>query len=75
MTPTMDNRYRDFMQDVMITLRANLRELRERKGFADPEELTYIEAKLLAYQELIAILEDSADEFGIPKEGLGLRDV
>jgi len=50
----------------------NLREIQERKNFADPEELTYIEAKLLAYHEMLSILRSSADEFGIPKEEIGL---
>ena len=68
----MEQRYQDFIRDVLITLHMNLHDLQERKGFADPEELTHIEAKLLAYQEMLAILKDSADEFGIPKEELGI---
>ena len=68
----MQSRYEDFIRDVLITLHMNLRELRERKNFADPEELSHIEAKLLAYEEMLSILKDSADEFQIPKENLGL---
>ena len=68
----MESRYDDFIRDVLITLHMNLRELRERKNFADPEELSHIEAKLLAYEEMLSILKDSADEFQIPKENLGL---
>lgn len=58
--------------DVLITLHMNLQELEERKGFADPEGLTYIEAKLMAYREMLSILQISANEFGIRKENLGL---
>ena len=64
--------YADFVRDVVITLHMNLRELEERKGFAEPEELTHIEAKLLPYREMLSILKVSAAEFGIPGEELGL---
>jgi len=50
----------------------NLRDLRERRSFADPGELTHIEAKLLAYQEMLSILRDSAEEFDLPLSDLGL---
>jgi hypothetical protein len=68
----MDRRFIEFIQDVMITIHANIREIRERKNFADPEELTHIEAKLVAYHEFLSILRSSADEFGIPRKELGL---
>jgi hypothetical protein len=61
-----------FLQDVLITIHANLREIQERKNFADPEELSYIEGKLLAYNEVLATLRSSADEFGIPRHEIGL---
>ena len=64
--------YPDFIRDVVITLHMNLHELEERKSFADPEELTHIEAKLMAYREMLSILQVSAMEFGIPKAELGL---
>lgn len=66
------NSYTEFIQDVVITLHLNLKELQERKNFAAPEELDHIEAKLLAYREMLSILRSSADEFGIDKEELGL---
>jgi hypothetical protein len=68
----MQARYEDFVRDVVITLHMNLREIRERKNFADPDELAHIEAKLLAYNEMLGILRDSAEEFGIPGKDLGL---
>jgi len=61
-----------FLQDVLITLHANIRDLKERKSFADPEELTHIEAKLIAYTEMLSILRSSADEFGIDRNEIGL---
>ncbi|HEY0653717.1 MAG TPA: hypothetical protein VGD65_11345 [Chryseosolibacter sp.] len=68
----MDRKSIEFIQDVLISIHENLHELQERKNFADPEELTYIDAKIMAYQEMIAILKASADQFGIPKEEIGL---
>jgi hypothetical protein len=68
----MEKRYIEFIQDVLITIHENLHELTERKGFADTEELTHIEAKILAYQEMIAILKASAIEFGLPLKEIGL---
>lgn len=68
----MDKRYIDFIQDVLISIHENLHELTERKGFADPEELTHIEAKILAYREILAIIKTSAGEFDLPKEEIGI---
>lgn len=66
------NNYPDFIRDVLITLHMNIRELRERRNFAEPSELDHINAKLLAYEEMLGILRDSADEFGVPKDEVGL---
>jgi hypothetical protein len=67
-----DFRYIEFIRDVLISVHENLRDLNARKGFADPEELTHIEAKILAYQEVLAILKVSAESFGLPKHEIGL---
>ena len=68
----MAEKYIEFLQDVLITLHSNIRELKERRNFADPEELTHIEAKLLAYTEMLSILRSSAEAFKLPKEEIGL---
>ena len=68
----MSSQHIAFIQDVLITIHVNIRELRERRTFADPEELTHIEAKLLAYTEVLGILQSSADEFGIDRDEIGL---
>lgn len=62
----------EFIQDVLISIHENIRELKERKNFADPEELTHIEAKLLAYHEVLGIIKFSADEFKIPTKEIGI---
>jgi hypothetical protein len=68
----MQIRFIEFIQDVLISIHENIRELQERKNFAEPEELIHIEAKLLAYQEILSIIRFSADEFKIPKDEIGL---
>jgi hypothetical protein len=67
-----DQRYIEFIQDVLISVHENIHELNERKSFADPEELGHIEGKLVAYQEIIAILKTSAEQFDLPKDSIGL---
>jgi len=66
------DRHVEFIHDVLISLHENLSELQQRKNFAEPEELSYIEAKIMAYQEVLAILKMSADQFKIPRQELGL---
>jgi hypothetical protein len=68
----MNSPYIEFIQDVLISIHENIHELNERKSFADPEELAHIDGKLMAYQEIIAILKTSADEFNLPKDSIGL---
>jgi hypothetical protein len=68
----MEKRYIEFIQDVLISIHENLHELTERKNFAEPQELTHIEAKIIAYQEMLAIIRMSAEEFKLPKEEIGL---
>lgn len=68
----MSHQFIPYLQDVLISIHENIRELKERKNFASPEELTHIEGKLIAYHEVLAILRMSADEFDIPKEDVGL---
>jgi hypothetical protein len=64
--------YIEYIQDVLISFHENMRELRDRKGFADPEELSHIEGKIIAYEEALAIMRMSAEEFNIPKHEIGI---
>ena len=68
----MNERYKDFIRDVVITLHMNIKETGERRGFAEPQELTHIEARLQVYHEMLSILRQSAEEFGVEREELGL---
>lgn len=67
-----DFRYIEYIQDVLISIHENLRELNQRRSFADPQELPHIDGKIMAYQEMLSILRMSAESFGLPKHELGL---
>jgi hypothetical protein len=67
-----DRRYIEFIQDVLISLHENLRELNERKNFSEPSERSHIEGKIQAYQEMFSILRMSAESAGISREETGL---
>lgn len=69
---SVERRYIEYLQDVLISIHENIHELNDRKAFADPEELGHIEGKLMAYREVIAILRESASGFGIPASEIGL---
>jgi hypothetical protein len=56
----------------LISIHENLHELQERKNFARPEELAHIEAKIVAYREMLAIISMSAQTFELPKSEIGL---
>ncbi len=68
----MTDSYAAFIRDVAQSVHANMRELTDRKGFADSEELDHIEGKLIAYQEVLAMLRASAAEHNLPLRELGL---
>lgn len=64
--------YIEYIQDVLISVHENLRELNERKSYAAPSELDHIEGKIQAYHEMLSILRMSAETFGLPKHEIGL---
>lgn len=68
----MEQRYIEFIQDILISIHENLHELTDRKSFADPEELPHIEAKIITYQEMLAIIRMSAEQFKLPLTEIGL---
>ena len=68
----MEKQYVEFIQDVLISIHENIKELSERKGFADPEALAHIDGKIIAYQEGLEILRMGAAQFDLPAHELGL---
>ena len=62
----------EYIQNIVIGLHENIREIRERKGWADPKELNYIETKLLTYNEVLQLLKMTAKDMHLEEEELGL---
>lgn len=69
---TYTQQLEDFIQDVLISIHANIRDLEEKRTFADPEEHNYIDGRLFSYVEMLAILRASARDTGIDPKQLGL---
>lgn len=67
-----EERLVSYIHDVLISIYDNIRDLKERKAFADPEELNYIEGRLSSYQEVVSIFKMSAREMGIKEDELGI---
>lgn len=64
----MKSKYKDLLINLVIQINENISEVSERKLFADEKELDYIEGKLMAYKEILAIIkldskEQSIDDF------------
>ena len=62
----------ELIQDVLITMYANIRDLEEKRAFADPEEQDYLDGRLMSYGEMLAILRASARDIGIDPKAIGL---
>ncbi|GAB4019051.1 hypothetical protein [Spirosoma koreense] len=69
---TYTQQLEEFIQDVLITVHANIRDLEEKRTFADPEEHNYIDGRLFSYVEMLAILRTSARDVGLSPTALGL---
>lgn len=69
---TYSQQLEEFIQDVLITIHANIRDLEEKRTFADPEEHNYIDGRLFSYIEMLAILRTSARDTGIDPKTIGL---
>ncbi|GAB3957766.1 hypothetical protein GCM10028805_51090 [Spirosoma harenae] len=67
-----ESRFEEFIQDVLITIYANIRDLEEKRTFADPDEHDYIDGRLVSYGEMLAILRASARDTGIDPKSVGL---
>jgi hypothetical protein len=62
----------EFIQDILITLHENIRDLQGRKVYADAEERDYLAGRLFSYREMLEIMKDSARRFGYDPAEMGL---
>jgi hypothetical protein len=62
------NKYLDFVEDTVISIYANMRDLREKLAYCDPEECEYISGRLFTYQEMLEILRFGVIKFDLKNE-------
>jgi len=62
----------DYIHNLLIGIHENIREIKNRKGWADSKELNHIETKLLTYNEVLQLFKFTANEMSLPEEELGL---
>ena len=67
-----EQRLTEYIHNVLISIHENIREIKERKNWADPKELAHIESKLLTYHEVIQIFKFTAKDMGLDEKELGL---
>lgn len=67
-----EQQFTDFWQDVLISVHENIRDLRQKQAFADPEEQNYIAGRLFSYEEMLEIFRMSAREAGLKPKEMGL---
>lgn len=72
MTTLTPRQLQDFIEDVLVSLHANIRDLEEKRTFADPEEHAYLDGRLFSYVEVLAILRVSAYDTGIDPKDIGV---
>lgn len=68
----MESEVRELLAEMVSTIHENIRDLQERRSFADAEEKDYIEGKLQAYNEILSGLRSAARDRGLSHlAGLG----
>jgi len=67
--------FKNFMRDVILILKENIIDLREKKMFADAEEKDYIAARLFSYYEIISSIKNQLKEYNISETEIGLDEL
>lgn len=67
--------FKNFMRDVILILKENIVDLKEKKMFADEEEKNYISARLFSYYEIISSIKGQLKEYNISEKEIGLDEL
>jgi hypothetical protein len=67
--------FRFFLKDVIVLLRANINDLKEKRLFADEHEKAFIAARLFSYHEIITSIRSQLKEYNITEEEIGLNEI
>ncbi|MBX9852470.1 MAG: hypothetical protein K2X86_12030 [Cytophagaceae bacterium] len=67
--------FKNFLKDVISILKDNIRDLKEKRMFADDNEKDYIAARLFSYHEIISSIKSQLSEYNISEEEIGLNEI
>ena len=67
--------YKEYLREVIVILKENIEDLKQKRAFSDPEEREYIAGRLFTYQEVVVSLKANLDEFGISESEIGLDQI
>lgn len=64
--------FKFFLKDVILILRDNIIDLKQKRLFADEREKDYIAARLFSYHEILTSLRSQLKDYDITEEEIGL---
>ena len=67
--------YKEYLREVIVILKENIEDLKQKQAFSDSEEKEYISGRLFSYQEVIISLKATLEEFGISEQEIGLDQI
>lgn len=67
--------YKYLLKDVILILKANIVDLKEKRLFADETEKEYIAARLFSYHEIITSIRSQLKEYNISEDEIGLHEI
>ncbi len=70
-----DEKFQGFLIDSIFLLKESARKAKLNKDNSDPKDFDYNLGYLMAFHEVISLLEHQAFAFNIKKKELGLADI
>lgn len=71
----LSDEYKEYLREVIVILKENIEDLKQKRNFSDPEEREYIAGRLFTYHEVVISLKATLSEFGISEEEIGLNEI
>lgn len=64
--------FKKFLKEVILLLKDNIEDLKNKRKYANENEKEYIEARLLSYREIVANIRSQLSDYAITPEEIGL---
>ena len=73
----VDHKYKLYLHDLVPLILERVQEAKDTRSRLDKDSKEYMfeSGRLLAFNEIISILQQQAEGFGIPHQELGLADI